>query len=44
MTVAQRNQYLHFLINRSFQGVNRLLVWSFENTEDRTSLHEIFHL
>ena len=44
MTVAQQNQYLHFLINRSFQGVNRLLVWSFENTEDRTSLHEIFHL
>ena len=26
LTVEQRNQYLDFLINRSFQGVNRLFV------------------
>ena len=30
------NQYLDFLIDPSFQGVNRLFVLSFENEEDST--------
>ena len=30
------NQYLDFLIDPSFQGVNRLFVLSFENEEDGT--------
>ena len=29
------NQYLDFLIDRSFQGVNRFFVLSFENEGDR---------
>ena len=32
-----RNKYLNYLINQSFQGVNRLFVLSFENENDRTS-------
>ena len=35
-TFAQ-NSYLNYLINPSFQGVNRLFVLSFENENDRTS-------
>ena len=35
-TFAQ-NRYLNYLINPSFQGVNRLFVLSFENETDRTS-------
>ena len=35
-TFAQ-NRYLNYLINVSFQGVNRLFVLSFENENDRTS-------
>ena len=31
----RQNQYLDFLIDPSFQGVNRLFVLSFENEEDR---------
>ena len=31
------NQNLNYLINPSFQGVNRLFVLSFENEDDRTS-------
>ena len=37
VTVEQRKQYLDFLINPSFHGVNRLFVLPFENTDDRTS-------
>ena len=33
-TFAQ-NRYLNYLINPSFQGVNRLFVLSFENENDR---------
>ena len=36
MTFA-KNRYLHYLINPSFQGVNRLFILSFENENDRTS-------
>ena len=31
----RQNQYLDFLIHRSFQGVNKLFVLSFENENDR---------
>ena len=38
-----QNKYLDFLINPSFQGVNRIFVLSFENENDRTS-HSGYHL
>ena len=34
---SAQNRYLNYLINPSFQGVNRLFVLSFENENDRTS-------
>ena len=41
-TFAQ-NRYLNYLINPSFQGVNRLFVLSFENEDDRIS-HSTYYL
>ena len=41
-TFAQ-NRYLNHLINPSFQGVNRLFVFSFENENNRTS-HSTYRL
>ena len=41
-TFAQ-NRYLNYLINPSFQGVNRLFILSFENENDRTS-HSTYYL
>ena len=41
-TFAQ-NRYLNYLINPSFQVVNRLFVLSFENENDRTS-HLTYYL
>ena len=41
-TFAQ-NMYLNYLINPSFQGVNRLFVLSFENEDDRVS-HSTYSL
>ena len=41
-TFAQ-NRYLNYLINPSFQGVNRLFVLSFENENDRIS-HSTYYL
>ena len=41
-TFAQ-NRYLNYLINPSFEGVNRLYVLSFENENDRT-LHSTYYL
>ena len=41
-TFAQ-NRYLNYLVNPSFQGVNRLFVLSFENENDRTS-HSTYYL
>ena len=41
-TFAQ-NRYLNYLINPSFQGVNRLFVLSFKNENDRTS-HSTYYL
>ena len=32
-----QDRYLNFLVNPSFQGVNRLFVLSFENEDDKTS-------
>ena len=34
-TYAQ-NRYLSHLVNPSFQGLNRLFIWSFQNENDRT--------
>ena len=41
-TFAQ-NRYLNYLINPSFQGVNRFFVLSFENENDRRS-HSTYYL
>ena len=41
-TFAQ-NRYLNYLINQSFQGVNRLFVLAFENENGRTS-HSTYYL
>ena len=35
VTVEQQNQYLDFLINPSFQGVNKFFVLSFEDNDGR---------
>ena len=43
LSVQTPNPYLDFLINPSFQGVNRLFVLSFENEEDRT-VHTKYYL
>ena len=40
-TFAQ-NRYLNYLINPSFQGLNRLFVLSFENEDQRES-HSIYY-
>ena len=44
ISTEAQNQYLDFLINPRFQGVNRLLVLSFENKNDRTSHSEYYLL
>ena len=36
------NQYLDFLIDPSFQGVNRLFILSFENEAQRTSYRQYY--
>ena len=41
-TFAQ-NRYLNYLINSSFQGVNRFFVLSFENEDDRAT-HSLYYL
>ena len=43
VTIEQQNRYLDFLINPSFQRVNRLFVLSFENNSGRTS-YTRYHL
>ena len=43
ITTEAQNKCLDFLINSSFQGVNRLFVFSFENEGDRTS-HSNYYL
>ena len=39
----RQNQYSDFLIDPSFQGVNRLFILSFENENDRT-VHTKYYL
>ena len=41
--VQAPNPYLDFLIDPSFQGVNRLFVYSFENKDDRAA-HTKYYL
>ena len=43
MTIQASNQYLDYLIDQSFQEVNRLFVSLFENTTDRT-VHTKYYL
>ena len=43
ISTEAQNQYLGFLINPSFNGVNRLFVLSFENKNERTS-HSSYYL
>ena len=38
-----QNRYLNYLVDLSFQGVNRFFVLSFENEDDRTS-HSTYYL
>ena len=40
--IHRRNQYLHDVIDSSFQGVNRLYVLSFEDNVHRTSYKRYF--
>ena len=42
-TAERQNQYLDFLIDPRFQEVNRLIVLSFENENDR-KLHTGYYL
>ena len=37
MSLERQNQYLDYLVDPSFQVVNRLFVLSFENNEYRTT-------
>ena len=41
--VQEQNRYLDLLINPSFQGVNRLFAFSFENNDGKTS-YMIYYL
>ena len=43
VSVQAPNPYLDFLIDPSFQGVNRLFILSFENKDDRT-VHTKYYL
>ena len=43
VTTERQNLYLNFLINPSFQGVNRIFVLSFKNDADR-KIHTKYYL
>ena len=43
MKTERQKQFLDFLINSSFQGVNRLIVLLFEN-EDDSKVHAGYYL
>ena len=43
VSTERQNQYLDFLIDPAFQGVNRLFVLSFENDDDR-KVHTGYYL
>ena len=40
MLIERKNQYLHDILDPSFQGVNRIFVLSFENDHDRKARRE----
>ena len=42
MTNQTKTNYLNYLIDPTFNKVNRLFVLSFENEEDRTSFSEYY--
>ena len=42
-TLQVRNRYLNYLIDPSFQGINRLFVLSFENDAHRRSYKQYSH-
>ena len=42
ISTEAQNQYLDFLINLSFQGINKIFVLSFENENSRTSYSEYY--
>ena len=42
MSIKRQSQYLDFLIDSSFQGVNRLIVLSLENEGQRTSYNQYY--
>ena len=42
MSIKRQSQYLDFLIDSSFQGVNRLIVLSLENEGQRTSYKQYY--
>ena len=41
-SIERQNQYLTYLIDPSFQGVNRIFVLSFENNNDQTGYTGFF--
>ena len=43
VSIQAPNPYKDYLIDQSFQGLNRLFVLSFENTTDRT-VHTKYYL
>ena len=43
VTIPAQNLYLNYLVDPSFQGVNKTFVRSFENTTDRAA-HTIYYL
>ena len=42
VSTERLNQYLHYLIHPSFQGINRLFVLSFEDEDHQTSYRGYF--
>ena len=44
VTVQERSQYLHYLVDPSFQGVYRLSVLSFENNDNGRATYRSYYL
>ena len=44
LTEQAQNKYLHYLIDPSFQGVNRLFVLSFEDVTEREVHRDYYYL
>ena len=43
ISTERQNQYLDWLIDPSFRGVNRLFIFSFEDEARRTSYKQSYH-